>query len=682
MIALECAGCSRKLTAPDGLAGHAVRCPACGGQVPVPPPTRGGQQQETRALPAPGPAACAEAPAAPAAPWGEVPGYRILAEVGRGGMGVVYKARQLRPDRVVALKVLLAGGLAAPDALARFKAEAEAVARLSHPGIVQVHGVGEHDGRPFLTLEYVAGPSLAQRLDGGPLPWREAAALVEGLARAVHYAHGKGVVHRDLKPANVLLAPPEDDGGPERPKIVDFGVAKQLEAAVSVAPGGPRTQTGAILGTAAYMAPEQAAGKARDVGPAADVYGLGAILYECLTGRPPFDGDTTVDTLLKVMQAEPTRPSRLCPGLPAELEAVCLKCLSKPPAGRYADARALADDLRAALEGRPTAARPAGPLRRLGRRLRRKEALYVGGGALAALVAFGVVVAVNRSDADAPAASPRPGAEAGPSGKGDVGSLFWFPVQQWQDTQRAATAPETARGSDDLAVQAPGGIREAAARQRSQNNLRQLHIALQAYNDTHGALPPAALYAPGSRYPHSWRVALLPYLEKADLYQAYRFDEPWDGPNNLKLLDQMPAVFAAPEYRADPPGTLRVRGGTHYQVFVGRGAAFEPPGPGNAPAPRVRLTDFPDGTANTILVAEARTAVPWTRPEDLTFDPQGPLPPLGDLFPGGFNVIMADGRPVWVAGPVPEANLRAAITRNGAESLFLDGPGGVRQAGP
>jgi serine/threonine protein kinase len=261
-----------------------------------------------------------------------VPGYEILGVLGRGGMGVVYQARQMKLDRVVALKMILAGGHAAEADLARFKTEAEAVARLQHPHIVQIFEVGEHGGLPFFSLEYCPGGSLDKKLNGTPLPPKEAAALVEKLARAMQAAHDKGVVHRDLKPANVLLA---DDG---EPKITDFGLAKKLDADAG------QTRTGAVMGTPSYMAPEQADGR-RQITPAVDVYGLGAVLYELLTGRPPFRAETPLDTLLQVLDRDPAPPRLLNPNIERDLETVCLKCLEKDPQRRYGSARALAEDL-------------------------------------------------------------------------------------------------------------------------------------------------------------------------------------------------------------------------------------------------------------------------------------------------------------------------------------------------
>jgi WD40 repeat protein len=286
------------------------------------------------------PAAAARAPAP------SFPGYESLEVLGRGGMGVVYRARDTRLGRVVALKVLRAGDQAGEEDLARFRAEAEAVARMQHPHIVQIFEVGEHEGRAFCALEYVGGGSLARRLGGTPLPARDAAALVETLAGAVQYAHDRRVLHRDLKPANVLLT---EDG---TPKVADFGLAKRLD----VEDG--RTRTGAVMGTPAYMAPEQAAGDARALGPAADVYALGAILYECLTGRPPFLAETPLATLEQVRAREPVPVRALNPKVPRDLETVCLKCLRKEPARRYPSARELADDLRRFQGGEPVRARP------------------------------------------------------------------------------------------------------------------------------------------------------------------------------------------------------------------------------------------------------------------------------------------------------------------------------------
>jgi serine/threonine-protein kinase len=345
----------------------------------------------------------AAAPPSVAPDLPSLPGYEIVEELGRGGMGVVYKARQLSLNRFVALKMILAGPYADEDQLARFRAEAEAVARLQHPGIVQIHEIGSHAGHAYLALEYVPGGTLVRKCAGRPLPPTEAAGLVASLARAMHYAHRCGIVHRDLKPGNVLLA---EDG---QPKIADFGLAKRLDADAGSAAPGPQTQSGAILGTPAYMAPEQAGGKRGAVGPAADVYALGAILYDLLTGRPPFRADNAVDVIFKVITEQPIPPRRIEPACPRDLEVVCLKCLNKDPARRYESAAALVGDLTRFLAGEPIRARPAtaGERFRLwaGRRL-----WWLGGAAAAGLL---LLLAGSLALKFAGVFSPKPAPPAG-----------------------------------------------------------------------------------------------------------------------------------------------------------------------------------------------------------------------------------------------------------------------------
>jgi serine/threonine protein kinase len=291
--------------------------------------------------------------------WPAVAGFEILEELGRGGMGVVYKAQQVNLSRLVALKMVLAGAHASPDDLARFHKEAQAIARLQHPDIVRIHDVGQAGGLPYLSLEFLDGGSLAQRIQGQPQDITQAARTIHILARAIHAAHLQGIVHRDLKPANILLTA---DG---RPKIADFGVARCL------GDNSDQTRTGSILGTPDYMAPEQARGRARDAGPLVDQHALGAIFYELLTGRPPFRGATRSDALEQVCTQEPVPPTRLRPKVPRDLETICLKCLQKEPYRRYPDAAALADDLDRFLDGRPILARPSSAVERLGRWCRR-----------------------------------------------------------------------------------------------------------------------------------------------------------------------------------------------------------------------------------------------------------------------------------------------------------------------
>jgi serine/threonine-protein kinase len=316
---------------------------------------------------------------------GRLGNYRILSVLGTGGMGIVYLAEQQRPRRRVALKLGVAPLHSGRQARSRH--EPETIARLAHPNIVPVHEVGEHRGHSYFTMELMESGSLAGKLAVAPLPARSAAELVATLARAVHFAHEHGVIHRDLKPANVLLT---REGVA---KISDFGLAKRFADGDDTVGPVCRTQSGTILGTPGYMAPEQAAGGTEEIGPAADVYALGAILYECLTGRPPFRAATVLETLEQVRNLEPMPPGRLQPNLPRDLQTICLKCLEKQVRGRYASARALANDLERFLEGKPIVARPARGWERTWKWMRRKPAL-AGLITVSALSAVGVTAGV------------------------------------------------------------------------------------------------------------------------------------------------------------------------------------------------------------------------------------------------------------------------------------------------
>jgi serine/threonine-protein kinase len=354
--------------------------------------------------------------------------YEVLDEVGKGAMGVVHRARQVALNRIVALKEILAGHHTSPDRRARFRREAENMARLRHPNIVHVYAVGEREGRPFISMEFVDGPNLAKKFASEPCPQRQAAQWLEVLARTVHYAHQKGVIHRDLKPSNVVLT---SDGVP---KITDFGLAKvvasePLPADAPAAgssdaqvtrvlpshsanasdtllalppdaespPEGPDTSTGLTVGTPSYMSPEQAAGHSKNVGPLTDVYSLGAILFELLTGQPPFRSKAFMETLRQVREQQPPRPRALNPTIDPDLEAVCLKCLKKEPGERYASAEALADDLGRWLRGKATRARPLLPWpARLHRSIRRHPRVASGILAIALGAAVTLVVAYHR----------------------------------------------------------------------------------------------------------------------------------------------------------------------------------------------------------------------------------------------------------------------------------------------
>lgn len=315
----------------------------------------------------------------------KIPGYTVLGVLGRGGMGVVYKARHLKLERDVAVKMLLMGDWAGPSELARFMREAQAIAALRHPHIIQVYDMGDLEGRPFFTMEYIEGGSLAQKLAGVPQPARDAAAMVATLAEAVEFAHANGIIHRDLKPANILLTA---DGSP---KISDFGLARSSGDGPDLTVGGVR------LGTPSYMSPEQALGRRGTVGPSTDTYALGAVLYEMLTGRPPFRAETPAETERQVIAQDPAPPSRLNAKVPRDLETICLECLHKEPRRRYATASDLAADLRRFLRGEPIAARRAGPIERTYKWARRRpaQAVIAAGGALGVVLIVSAAVWVS-----------------------------------------------------------------------------------------------------------------------------------------------------------------------------------------------------------------------------------------------------------------------------------------------
>lgn len=295
------------------------------------------------------------------APRADVPpGYVVLGELGRGGMGVVYRVRQTSLDRVVALKMILVGKNAGDEVIGRFKSEAESIARLQHPNVVQIYDVGEHDGNPWFTMEFVEGGDLGSKLRGTPMPQRGAAQLAWTLAGALEAMHAKNIVHRDLKPANILIAA---DG---MPKVMDFGLAKQTDRTSDL------TNTGAIVGTPSYMAPEQAASH-KSLGPATDVYALGAVLYEALTGRPPFRAATPLDTLMQVIHNDPVPVRLLNPKIDRDLETICMQCLEKEPTRRYPHARALAEDLRRYLSGETISASNRSLMDRLSRSFERGQ---------------------------------------------------------------------------------------------------------------------------------------------------------------------------------------------------------------------------------------------------------------------------------------------------------------------
>jgi serine/threonine protein kinase len=641
-----------------------------------------------------------------------IPGYEILGVLGRGGMGRVYKSRHLNLNRLVALKVILDDDDADLERVARFRAEAKAIARLQHPNIVQIYEVGEHNSYPYLCLELVEGGSLKEHMRGTPMSGLRAARLVETLARAVHAAHQQGVIHRDLKPANILMAPPDfmtaHPGALEGwvPKITDFGLAKKSDESVGL------TMTGAVMGTPRYMAPEQAAGRSREIGPASDTYALGVILYELLTGRTPFQG-TTMEVLDQVRHAEPLPPRRIEPEIPTSLETICLKCLEREPSKRYSSAAALAADLRRFQESKPILARPIGPVGHIvlwSRRNRWPLAAAVAMVAAVLITWFGASFWQSRVReerdrdrlakerewkeyqetrskelfekilTDGPSSWPPPPEEllVFQNGLHDLqvrknraGLQGDEAESKAIDVQLKRAEPLLSRLQADLSrgelmglqVPAVESARSAAKRAMSNNNLKQLGLAAHNFQSATGFFPQHAIFSKDGKPLLSWRVAILPYLQQTTLFSKFKLAEPWDSPHNLALLKYMPLVYMPPE---DKPGSVPYT--TFYQCFVGTksrvGPAFEPD-----PAFRLRYGGCPDGTPGTLLFVEAGVAVPWTKPEDIPFDADKPLPQLGGIFSDGTVAGFLDGSVRFLTRDLDEELVRGLITRNGGELI-------------
>lgn len=448
-------------------------------------------------FPEPGATGPWETPASRPTGLPEIPGHVIESVLGRGGMGVVYKALHLALNRPVAVKMMLAGGYAGPPELARFYREAEALAALVHPNVVQVHEVGDLNGLPYFTMEYVEGGSLAMKLAGAPLSSREAAALAATLAEAVEAAHRSGIVHRDLKPANVLLT------ADSIPKIGDFGLARRLDG------GAGATRTGTALGTPSYMAPEQARGEPCAAEPPADIYGLGAMLYELLTGRPPFRAETGEETVRQVLSEDPVPPSRLNGKVPRDLETVCLKCLHKEPRHRYQAAAVLAQDLRRFLRGEAVTARPLGLFHRCARRIRRQPAL-------AAAVALVTVLTVSLIGAGMWMLSERAAAERGVqaterAADDDLEEMAqWLKKSSWPE---ARAAMERAKGRLNTINSHSVELRRRLERGRRDldlvSDLEEIRLLLSSGGDGHG-YSPETLYAEAFRKDGIDIVALEP----------------------------------------------------------------------------------------------------------------------------------------------------------------------------
>jgi hypothetical protein len=605
--------------------------------------------------------------------------YHILKELGRGGMGAVYLAKDEHLDRLVALKVPHFSP-DDPTALERFHREAKVAATLTHPNLCPVYDVGAIDGVHYLTMPYIEGRPLSA-LVRPDMPEAEAADLVRRLALALEAAHQKGIIHRDLKPGNIMLNEHGD------PVVMDFGLARRANR-----DDVRLTQSGIVVGTPAYMPPEQLEGAGAPLGPACDVYALGVILYELLTGRLPFQG-TMAQLVCQVMMDPPQPPSRFRPDLDFRLDDICLKALAKKPQDRYPSMAALAADLQRCLSEPPPTVFTAEPAenatavdelplarrkdeddetlprrRRVGaggdegnRRPRRLEG--ISGKAVASLV-LGVLVFCLSIFAGIPAIIlavlslkdiKRERGRLGGRGLAIAGLLLGcFSLLSLVVIPVLIAFLHT--GTEK--------VRQAAARIQMGNNLHQMVLSMHNYNNTVGHLP-EAIPDPklAGRTKLSWRVELLPYLEQDKLYGRFRHNEPWDSQHNKALLTPMPQVFAHPNHPAE-----NAQGLTYYRVFTGPHTPF-PPGK------LLRLPeDFPDGVANVILIVEAADPVPWTKPDELAYDPQKPLPRLGGHFNLGTNVALADGSVIVLPATLSEVTWRRAIDPADGLPLGADWP--------
>lgn len=630
------------------------------------------------------------------APMRQLGEYELLAELGRGGMGRVYLALHTKLDRVVAIKVLPRGRLDAPQAVARFAREMKAIGRLNHPNIVHAYDAREIDGKAVLVMEYVDGFDLAELVGRlGPPPVAEACELIRLAALALQYAHEHGLVHRDVKPSNLMLS----RGG--EVKLLDLGLARFYADPPT---GEEMTGTGQAMGTADYMAPEQAT-DSRTVDIRADLYSLGCTLYKLLAGRAPFAGPEYAGTLEKLHAHvhQPAPPVRqFAPQVPEQLAAVLDRLLAKKRDDRYAapvevaaalEPFCLGADLPALAEraaARAPSAITAGVVGNnagqtlpsiphgQARPVRWRPWLWATAiGLLLALAcgfALGIIITI-RKNGHATHVEVPPGSDVRLDADGNIECMPPRPTA--------------------------AAVEDEGAREKAALRLKQIGLALHNYHDTYKSFPPAVLHGPNGT-PYSWRVAILPFLEfleHADLYEQYRRNEPWNSPDNLEVLQRMPDVYRAPFAPAEStsamvfalagPGTawdpepvkvlgdMMGGGGVMGMEMPGHAegirAARKPGMPPSAnPAERstgVRIRDFTDGTSNTILLVQARREIPWTKPEDISYDPQTPLPRPSGFFTEGFHALFADGSVHFLSKDLDDTALRAAITRAGNEPL-------------
>jgi len=567
-------------------------------------------------------------------------GYDTLQVLGRGGMGVVYQARQQSLNRLVAIKMILARGHAGEAELRRFQNEATAVARLNHPNIVQIHEVGEHDGLPYLVLEFCAGGALSRALDGAPLPPERTITLVAKLARACQAAHERNIVHRDLKPANVLL----NEAG--EPKIADFGLAKATDDTDQTG----QTESGAILGTPSYMAPEQAAGKSRGVGPAADIYSLGAILYELMTGRPPFKGVTPIDTVHLVLEQDPVAPSQLQPRTPRDLETICLKCLRKEPGKRYASALELAEDLERLQRGEPILARPTGRAERTWRWCRRNPAI-------AALLALVLVTLAGGST---------------------VATIFALEAQL--EAKKAKDSARDAAASAVLADKERKRARQEEAEAKRSLYVANVNLAGQALEEGEVTQARALLKAVipkgedvdlrGFEWHYFWRRCHLPCVDLGKIGQVHALALTPDG-RTLAVaegLKRQVNLWTVPERK--PAASLRGFQATVNALAISADGRLLASAEGGFNQPgEVKIWDL---ATRKIVVAFGKGEPPFM---SLAFSPDGKT-----LLTGTAELVHSTGSPQDRYSPVKRGNRSGAVklwdTATGMELATFPGPTG------
>ncbi len=652
-------------------------------------------------------------------PGRRVGDYELLDEIARGGMGVVYRARHVKIGRLVALKMIKAGELAEAGDVARFNAEIQAAVHLDHAHIVPIYEVGEHHGRPYFCMRLIEGGSLAAALPVLRHQPRELVRILALVARAIQYAHQHGILHRDLKPSNILLSRVEPASGKSSgeiavapfatlppaesppalsefsPYVTDFGLAKRFEADSRL------TQSGAVMGTPAYIPPEQASGKRGNISITSDVYALGAIFYEGLSGRPPFVGATVADILFQVFEAEPVRPSLLDPATDKDLETICLKCLEKDGARRYASAGLLADDLERWLRGEPIEARPTTTWERGVKWVRRHQPIAWLAGFLAlvimtSLIVMGILLADAKRSAEKArenliafqneAAKRKTIQEAAKTTEG----IAEKEAVTRDDSEALAKAYAQAFDSIAKSTDRVSGVVE---RGWTITNLERLGTAIERYQKRTGHFPSASIDDPNGKPLLSWRVAILPDLGFETLYARFRLSEPWDSVHNRSLLAEMPNVFralsldmSAPMAQqlvrvgraVDPtkPGFLsRVPGlvsaltqrntpssapadVTYLRAVMGAGMVFEA-------GKQTTAQDIGDGLEQTLLIVEAADAVVWTKPDELRIAEGQRLPRMGSGLADDYPALFADGNVRKLRRSLSSATFRRLCTCSG-----------------